>query len=977
MSKRVVRKKQSFKGLTNFIKELRACESKEDEQEAVNKEMANIRKKFTKHSNKKHTLPSYQKRKYICKIMYMFMLGYDVEAVNFVYMEAVKLCASDSFVDKQVGYIALGVLLTDSHSLIPLVIQRMQTDLNSRNSFVQGLPLTAIANIGSREMAETLTPIIVKMLLAPDSASIIRKKSALSLLQLYRKFPYLSTPDQWLTKLELLLKEHDVGLLCSVLSLILFFTQSDDRDAYAIFVDPIIQILKRIVLEKGYSRDYLYFKVPCPWLQVKLYRFLRSYPMPTSPASREALIQVLKHVITHTNTRGQSVNQRNAKNCVLFEALSLVCHLESDEVHSRGEGAAIMKQAAHVLGKFMSSKEANVRYLTLEGMYNLVTSAPNSVPLVARHLDTVIMAIRDPDISIRRRALDLLFGMCDLENSKRVVAELMGFLQESAYDVENNSFHDELVIKIAILAERYISDGAWYIESILRLITLAGDTISDALWHRVVRVVTNNEDQQAHGARVSFRALQHPNWNEVTVKIGGYLLGEFGHLIADDVATGPEQQFYALHSKFPFCSAPTQALLLSTYIKFSNLYPEELADVVGEVFLQYQNSHDTEIQQRASEYWNLSEYEDAELISKVLYQMPKFPERKRLDAQSTGRSEDTTEGGDYYEDDDDEEESSEFSERYRSPAPAAAASPSPAPSPAAQAPAPVAMATPVTGMMMPTQPMMPMQPDLTPALQPMDTPSLVRDPADSQYFRDLSLASEGVLYEDRYLQVGVKSQFQKAAGRYMLYYGNVSGQTLSGFSVSFSPVPYLAAQVGQVKPALQPDEQTQQLINLLCETAYNDTPTLKVSFTLNGTPVQLSFRLPVVPTKFCQPDPITPALFFHKWKQIVAPRQVYVAMFQGLASKPVDLAHITNVLTNGYNLSMVPGVDANPNNLVAAGLFHTERNQAQLTCLVRLETHSAANFYRISLRTDHYHLTAALASLIISQLGQISTIQVA
>ena len=47
----------------------------------------------------------------------------------------------------------------------------------------------------------------------------------------------------------------------------------------------------------------------------------------------------------------------------------------------------------------------------------------------------------------------------------------------------------------------------------------------------------------------------------------GYILGEFGHLIANEDGCSPIEQFQALHSKVNFCTAPTRALLLTTYIK--------------------------------------------------------------------------------------------------------------------------------------------------------------------------------------------------------------------------------------------------------------------------------------------------------------------------------------------------------------------------------------------------------------------------
>ena len=70
------------------------------------------------------------------------------------------------------------------------------------------------------------------------------------------------------------------------------------------------------------------------------------------------------------------------------------------------------------------------------------------------------------------------------------------------------------------------------------------------------------------------QALQAPACHENMVKVGGYILGEFGNLIAGDPRSSPLVQFNLLHSKFHLCSPTTRGLLLSAYVKFINLFPE-------------------------------------------------------------------------------------------------------------------------------------------------------------------------------------------------------------------------------------------------------------------------------------------------------------------------------------------------------------------------------------------------------------------
>ena len=114
---------------------------------------------------------------------------------------------------------------------------------------------------------------------------------------------------------------------------------------------------------------------------------------------------------------------------------------------------------------------------------------------------------------------------------------------------------------------------------------------------------------------VVLQSLQAPACHENMIKVGGYVLGEFGNLIAGDSRSAPMIQFELLHSKFPFCSIGTRALLLSTYIKFINLYPEIKAHIqaVFEQDTQSRNA-DLEVQQRAIEYLKLSHLATTDLM---------------------------------------------------------------------------------------------------------------------------------------------------------------------------------------------------------------------------------------------------------------------------------------------------------------------------------------------------------------------------
>ena len=92
------------RGLHNFISDIRNSANKDEERGRIDKELANIRQKFVTSA----TLTSYQKKKYIWKMCYIYMLGYDID---FGHFEFISLISSSKYQEKAVGYMAVSLLL--------------------------------------------------------------------------------------------------------------------------------------------------------------------------------------------------------------------------------------------------------------------------------------------------------------------------------------------------------------------------------------------------------------------------------------------------------------------------------------------------------------------------------------------------------------------------------------------------------------------------------------------------------------------------------------------------------------------------------------------------------------------------------------------------------------------------------------------------------------------------------------------------
>lgn len=110
----------------------------------------------------------------------------------------------------------------------------------------------------------------------------MKKKAALTLLRLYRKYPGI-VQQEWAERIISLMDDPDMGVTLSVTSLVMALAQ-DQPDQYKGAYVKSAQRLKRIVVDNDVAPDYLYYKVPCPWIQVKLLRLMQYFhPSGLSP----------------------------------------------------------------------------------------------------------------------------------------------------------------------------------------------------------------------------------------------------------------------------------------------------------------------------------------------------------------------------------------------------------------------------------------------------------------------------------------------------------------------------------------------------------------------------------------------------------------------------------------------------------------------------------------------------------------------
>lgn len=396
-----------------------------------------------------------------------------------------------------------------------------------------------------------------------------------------------------------------------------------------------------------------------------------------------------------------------------------------------------------------------------------------------------------------------------------------------------------------------------------------------------------------------------------------------------------------MHSKSQFCVASTRSLLLSTYIKWVNVFPEIKPQLLN-IFERYRHVLDAELQQRACEFYALaSRPDDDELLQNVCEEMPPFPPRVSALLGRLNRKHGDTEdkrtwihGG--KEANLDREATKRRATLVDTNGNAAVGQPGSQDIMGSLAGLDISAS--------------PLDDELATAPPPIadNAPHLVAGPNVDRWYDKLTYTSEGVLYEDVQIQIGIKSRYQGHIGQVAVYMGNKISAPLMSFTstIHITDPDALSVTFTKIPPTtIAPHAQTQQLLHVECKNMFSTPPILSVSF-LAGSHQMISVRLPIVITKFFEHVKLGQADFFERWKLIGGPPRESQGVFsiELSGTGQLDLVKHKQVVS-GHRLNVLDDIDPNPNNIVAAGVLHMS-SEGKVGCLLRLEPNRDAKASR-------------------------------
>ncbi|KAJ6129793.1 Armadillo-like helical [Penicillium capsulatum] len=496
--------------LKQFIRNVRSAKTIADERAVIQKESAAIRASFREESH-----DSGIRRNNVAKLLYLFTLG---ERTHFGQIECLKLLASHRFADKRLGYLGTMLLLDENQEVLTLVTNSLKNDLNHSNQYIVGLALCALGNIASIEMSRDLFPEVESLMSTANP--YIRRKAAICAMRICRKVPDLY--EHFLEKAKTLLSDRNHGVLICGLTFATDLCEAEEEEEgpegviemFRPLAGGLVRALKGLTTS-GYAPEHDVSGITDPFLQVKILRFLRVLGR-GDPATSELINDILAQVATNTDS------SKNVGNAILYEAVLTILDIEADS------GLRVL--GVNILGKFLANKDNNIRYVALNTLNKVVAIEPNAVQ---RHRNTILECLRDPDISIRRRALDLSFMLINESNVRVLVRELLAFLE-----VADNEFKPVMTTQIGIAADRFAPNKRWHLDTILRVLKLAGNYVKEQILSSFVRLIATTPELQTYAVQKLYSSLKEDISQEGLTLAATWTIGEY----ADSLLQGGQYE---------------------------------------------------------------------------------------------------------------------------------------------------------------------------------------------------------------------------------------------------------------------------------------------------------------------------------------------------------------------------------------------------------------------------------------------------
>ncbi|XP_055334502.1 AP-2 complex subunit alpha-2-like isoform X2 [Paramacrobiotus metropolitanus] len=281
-----------LRGLLKFVNDLRLGEGKGQNGRRMQEEISKIDKAIAKG------LSPYDRKKYIAKVTYMRILGVEVPIG---YQEGLRLMASDSLWDKQIGYLYVSLVFDNKPDIQRLVVQCLQNDLQQQalsHPYVHQLALNLTAHFQNPEISHHISHTLDKFLCCNDSISGTQQSAALCQDVIVTIDPDSVTNGKWFQQVFSWLESGSCDTASTVLSLVKTLITTK-RNEFGVCIPQLLIYFQDTVKKLQYSatNTSYYNSRVSPQGFVELFEIFGSVPL--NNAEESTLTECIKQLLLY------------------------------------------------------------------------------------------------------------------------------------------------------------------------------------------------------------------------------------------------------------------------------------------------------------------------------------------------------------------------------------------------------------------------------------------------------------------------------------------------------------------------------------------------------------------------------------------------------------------------------------------------------------------------------------------------------
>lgn len=359
------------KSLKDLIKGIRSCgEDSEELHQFLSRTLSECRQEVDSPDLNLKTNA-------VLKLTYLEMYGYDMSWANFHVLEVMS---SSKLQHKRVGYLAASQSFHKDPDILMLATNLLKKDLKydgNNDVLKMGVTLSGLSTIITAPLASDICGDLFSML--GSSKPYIRKKAVSALFKVFLQYPEALRDnfDKFVAKLE----DEDLSVVSATVSVICELSKKNPRP----FV-PLSPLLYETL-----------FTIDNNWIIIRLLKLFTNLSQ-VEPKLRAKVLPKILELMEMTSATS-----------VIYESINCIVKGHMLEADDYDTATSCLQE----LDSFCNSSDPNLRYISVVLFYKI---GKINTSFISEFHALVIHLLKDVDISIRSRALELLEGVADDEN---------------------------------------------------------------------------------------------------------------------------------------------------------------------------------------------------------------------------------------------------------------------------------------------------------------------------------------------------------------------------------------------------------------------------------------------------------------------------------------------------------------------------------------------------------------------------------